>query len=136
LRGEKWTCCPDGQFGTFGEGLYMHLPLQKGKGDFVQIWGKCQAAIIQLSCYVSDVKQLSVKCQATVSCQATVCQMSAVNQLSVMCQATVSCQSAVCQLSNNCQVSVRCQATVSVNQLSISCQITVLSLVKQLSVTC
>ena len=43
----------------------MHLPLQKRKGDFVQIWGKCQAAIIQLSCNVSDVKQLSVRCHVT-----------------------------------------------------------------------
>ncbi len=43
----------------------MHLPLQKMKGDFVQIWGKCQAAIIQLSCNVSDVKQLSVRCHVT-----------------------------------------------------------------------
>src|SRR5713226_1642190 len=104
----------------------MHLPLQKGKGDLVQIMGKCHTAVIQLSCHMSDVKQLSVKCQATVSCQATVYQMSAVNQLSVMCQATVSYQSAVYQLLNNCQMSVRCQATVSVNQLSISCQITTL----------
>ncbi len=86
----------------------MLLPLQKGKGDFVQICGKCQTAVIQLSCHMSDVKQLSVKCQTTVSCQATVYQMSAVNQLSVSCQITVKCLSDVKQLS----VSISCQSAV------------------------
>jgi hypothetical protein len=107
VRRDDWTYCPNDQFGTFGGGLYIHLPLPKREKDLVQIWEKCQAAVMQLSCQMSSNCQINVSCQATVGCQVTVCQVSGnclsnVKQLSAVMQLSIKCQATVCQMLSNC----------------------------------